>query len=91
MSKHTSIEALNVHLFEAMEMLKNNNDPKASANEKMDAKTAEAFANLAGKAIEARKIQVQAMSILAKTDNPRSVSDALISNGFIDNEIRRID
>ena len=91
MSKHTSIEALNVHLFEAMEMLKNNNDPKASANEKMDAKTAEAFASLAGKAIEARKVQVQAMRLLSKTDNPKFVNESLINNGFIDSEIKMID
>lgn len=82
MSKNLSIDALNAHLFEAMEMLKNNKDPKASENEKIDIETAKAIADLAGVVVDGYKVRMQAMQILAKTDNPNNVRAMLMNTGI---------
>ena len=47
MSKQTGIDALNAHLFEAIEGLKNNRDPRADEHERMDIDTAKAIADIA--------------------------------------------
>lgn len=80
---NTSIDKLNEHLFETIEMLKNNNDPKASKNEKIDVETAKAIASLGKVAVDGYKVKCQALAILSKADNPNSVRETLSSSGFV--------
>lgn len=82
-SKQTSIDKLNMHLFEAIEMLKNNSDERADAHEKIDVNTARAIADLSKNIIEGYKVKVQALTILSKTDNPRTVNSVLQDEGFL--------
>ena len=74
--KQTNLEALNVHLFEAIEMLKNNNDPKASSNEKIDLDTARAITSLGKVIVEGYKVRAQVLGILSdKTNQDQKTSD----------------
>jgi hypothetical protein len=65
--KQTSIEALNVHLFEAIEGLKNNTDPRAEDSEKISVETAKAIADLAQVVINGYKVKYQFISLLARS------------------------
>lgn len=65
-----TIDDLNRHMFETIEMLKNNNDSKASKNEKIDVDTANTIAKLGSVIVEGFKMQVNAVSILSRTKNP---------------------
>lgn len=80
-----SIDKLNEHLFEAIEMLKNSNDPNASENEKIDVETAKAISSLGKVAIEGYKVKCQALAILSKADNPNIVKETLSDSGFLNN------
>ena len=82
MSKLT-IDKLNEHLFEAIEMLKNNSDPNASPNEKIDIETAKTIADLGKVAVEGFKVKAQALSMLARTDNPKTTKEALVASGNV--------
>ena len=81
MSKQINIDTLNSHLFEAIEMLKNNNDPHASDNEKMSIETAKVIADLAKVVVEGFKVKAQVLSIISKADNPESVREQLKLDG----------
>ena len=87
----TSIDALNGHLFEAIEMLKNNRDENASENEKIDVQTAKTIAELGKVAIEGYKVKVQAMGILAKSDNPNAVKQLIASSGIDSSDVIMLD
>ncbi|WP_294455765.1 hypothetical protein [uncultured Bacteroides sp.] len=78
-----TIDKLNEHLFEAIEMLKNNSDPNASENEKIDIETAKTIANLGKVAVEGFKVKAQALSMLARTDNPQTTKEALVASGIV--------
>jgi hypothetical protein len=75
---------LNNHLYETIEMLKNNNCPEASPNEKMDSETAKQIANVAKVIIDGTKLQLQAISVLSKSDNPNITAKALNQSGIIE-------
>jgi|GEM_PF-693116 hypothetical protein len=67
--KQISIDALNMHLFETIEMLKNNTDENASPNEKMDVETARTIASLGKVVIDGYKIKSNVLAILSRTEN----------------------
>lgn len=90
MSKQTSIDALNVHLFETIEMLKNNKDPVADEHEKIDIETAKTIADVAGKIIDGYKVKAQVLNIYAKADNPTAVNKSMQVEGFFDTETKLI-
>lgn len=69
------------HLFESIEMLKNNNDPEASPGEKMDLGTAKQISAIAGDIIESYKIELQGIEILSKAENPDFTSRFLNESG----------
>jgi hypothetical protein len=71
MNKNISLDALNEHLFETIEMLKNNNDPKASPNEKIDLDTAKTIALLGKNIVEGYKVKAQVLNTLANSQNPK--------------------
>ena len=77
MSENISIDKLNGHLFETIEMLKNNNDPLADDNEKIDIETAKTIASLGKVVIDGYKAKAQALAILSKADNPNLVKKRL--------------
>lgn len=82
MNKHINLDKLNEHLFEAIEMLKNNNDPKASDNEKIDLNTAKTIADLAKVAVESFKVKVQALGIISKSENPNTMKESIKQLGI---------
>ncbi len=83
--KQTNIQKLKEHLFESIEMLKNQNDPDADPCEKMDIKTAKAVADMAKTLIEVSKLELQAMSMLKNAENPVAAGKFLVEVGFTEN------
>jgi hypothetical protein len=66
--KNISIDALNVHLFETIEMLKNNQDANASDNEKIPVESAKAIAEIGKVIIDGYKLKAQLLKIVADGD-----------------------
>lgn len=81
---NNKIGDLRNHLFESIEMLKNNSDPDASPNEKMDVQTAKQISQLAGNLIDSYKVEVEAIQIMSKTDNPNKTTHLLSSSGIFE-------
>ncbi len=73
-----SIDALNMHLFETIEMLKNNSDSQASDNEKISIENAKAIVEAGKVIIEGYKVKVQAMHIVVnnKTGQALQIAEA---------------
>jgi len=83
MMKQTSLDQLNSHLFETIEMLKNNNDPQASANEKMDVEIAKVIADLGKVVVEGYKVKAQVLNLISKVnDGVCDVKELAISAGI---------
>ncbi|KAA6346419.1 hypothetical protein EZS27_006069 [termite gut metagenome] len=82
----TDLDKIIAHMDEAMWMLKNNNDPNASANEKMDVETAKAMAGLGKVAVEGYKVKAQALGIMSKADNPATTKQLLLESGIANDE-----
>ena len=83
--KQISIDALNNHLFETIEMLKNNNDPNASQNEKMDIETAKTIANLGKVVVEGYKVKANVLQIISSNDiMGKELAKAAAQGGFIE-------
>lgn len=78
------------HLFETLEMVKNNNNPEASENEKISVENAETISELAGRIIDSYKIEVQAMQILSKADNIIKITEVFTNSGLISNNIKAL-
>lgn len=77
------LDSLNLHLFETIEMLKNNSDKNASPNEKIDVETAKVIADLSKVVVEGYKVKAQVVNIMARTDNPNSTRSLLEGSGFL--------
>lgn len=86
MSRQINIDKLNEHLFEAIEMLKNNSDPEASECEKIDVNTANSIAGLAKVAIEGYKVKAQVLNMMRNTENPNLLKDSIVQSGIITDE-----
>lgn len=89
--KQISLDNLNVHLFETIEMLKSNNDPVASPNEKIDVETAKTIADIGKVVVDGYKVKLQALNIISKADNPNAVSNTLKDSGIVNNEQLKLD
>lgn len=83
--KQISIDALNMHLFEAIEGLKNNSDPNASPNEKMDIETAKAIGDLGKVVVEGYKVKAQVLNMVRNAENP-GITRSLAENSGIIND-----
>lgn len=82
MKNPISIDSLNNHLFETIEMLKNNNN--ASKNEKIDIETAKTIASLGKVIVEGYKVKAQVLGIISGNDVfQKELSDYANQNGFI--------
>lgn len=86
--KQTNLDALNNQLFETIEMLKNNNDSKASENEKIDIETAKTIASLGKIVVEGFKVKAQVLNIMNKDKEltPDTVKQMSISSGINSDE-----
>ena len=65
--KQTNLDALNVHLFETIEMLKNNSDTEASANERIDIETAKTIVDVAKVIVDGYKVKASVLGTIAKS------------------------
>ena len=83
MSKQTGIDALNAHLFEAIEGLKNNRDPRADEHERMDIDTAKAIADIARVVIDGYKVKANVLQMCSRADSPKDFKRAAASAGFV--------
>ncbi len=85
--KQISIDALNMQIFETIEMLKNNSDSEASDNEKIDVDTAKAIASLAKVVVDGYKVKAHVLAMLKTADNPEAVKEILLnhSGGIFNN------
>lgn len=88
--KHVSIDKLNEHLFESIEMLRNGQDPKADECEKMDVETAKAIADLGKVVIDGYKVKAQVLQMLSKADNPNATGNAAVASGILDDDTKAI-
>ena len=86
MKNNISIDRLNEHLFETIELLKNNKDPKADEHEKIDVETAKTIADLGKVVIDGYKVKAQVLSILSKTENPQLMGATVNNFGFADSK-----
>lgn len=79
-----NLDTLNNYLFETIEMLKNNSDPEASENEKIDVETAKTIADLGKVAVDGFRVKASVFSTIAKSrDFQKELIDAAVSGGFI--------
>lgn len=77
-----NVEALRMHLFDTLERVKSNNDPECSPNEKCSIEEAEVVCEIAKQITETFKVQLTAMNILSRADNPNSVKAMIAANGL---------
>lgn len=86
MNSKISIDRLNEHLFESIEMLKNNKDPKASENEKLDIDTAKTIAEIGKVVIDGYKVKAQVLNMMRNTENPTVMRKSIVDAGIISDE-----
>jgi hypothetical protein len=89
-TKQISIDKLNEHLFEAIEMLKNNSDPQADKQEKMDVQTAKTIADLGRVVIDGYKVKANVIAMLNKGNNPKQSIDTGVASGILSNDVKQL-
>lgn len=77
-----SIEDLRTELFDTLQKLKSNNDKNCDPCEKCSIEEAQAVCDIAHEITDTFKVQVQAMNILAKSNNPKAVRSFINDNGL---------
>jgi hypothetical protein len=82
--KRISIDDINLHLAETIEMLKNNSSEEASPNEKIDVETAKTIAELSKVVIDGYRVKAQVLGIISKTENPSIVKELAETSGLAD-------
>lgn len=76
------IDDLRMELFDTLQRLKSANDPNCSKNEKCSVEEAEAVCSIAKEITETYKVQLTALNILAKADNPGRVQAMIEAAGI---------
>lgn len=84
-NSNTSLEALKMHLFEALEGVKNLSDPEASECEKVSLEQAKQIVNIAEAIIDINKTQINAMQVFSKMDDVASVDVLMEGTGVTEN------
>lgn len=74
-----------MHLFEALEGVKNLSDPEASECEKVSLEQAKQIVNIAEAIIDINKTQINAMQVFSKMDDVASVDVLMESTGVAEN------
>lgn len=91
-NKSLSLDALKSHLFETLEGVKNLSDPEASENEKVSLDQAKQIVDISGKIIDIYKVQVDALSTIAKMDEVGSMRSIATAIGVVNDEgLRQIE
>ena len=91
MAKNLNLDMLKAHLFEAIEGIKNQNDPEASDNEKVSIEQAKAIVDVADSIIDIYKVQIDAVKMVANMDHMNSPEQILVGAGVIsDDEVKMI-
>ena len=85
-NRKASLEALELHLFDALEGVKNLSDPTASDNERTTVEQAKVIADLAGKVIDIYKVKVDAVRTIAGLDNVQSPRVLATGLGVMDED-----
>lgn len=78
-----NLSTLRDHLFGAIEGVANLNDPNSSEADKTTLEQAKAICEISKNIVETYKVEVQAMSILAKAENPDRVERMGKANGIL--------
>lgn len=76
------IDDLRMELFDTLQRLKSANDRNCSANEKCTVEEAEAVCHIAKEITETYKVQLTAMGLLAKAENPNRVQAMIETSGI---------
>ncbi|MDD3686447.1 MAG: hypothetical protein PHE56_06740 [Bacteroidales bacterium] len=84
MSK-TSIDALNLHMFEVIELLKNNSDSDADPKEKISIENAKAITEAGKVIIEGFKVKAQVLNIVVNNKNGSAALAIAEKAGIVDN------
>jgi hypothetical protein len=91
MGKNVNLEALKAHLFEALEGIKNQNDPEASDCEKITIEQAKAIVDVADSIIDIYKVQVDAVKLVGQMDHLNSPGAILVGMGVTgEDEVKMI-
>lgn len=91
MGKNVNLEALKAHLFEALEGIKNQNDPDASDCEKITIEQAKAIVDVADSIIDIYKVQVDAVRMVGQMDHLNAPGAMLVGMGVTgEDEVKRI-
>jgi hypothetical protein len=91
MGKNVNLEALKTHLFEALEGIKNQNDPEASDCEKITIEQAKAIVDVADSIIDIYKVQVDAVRMVGQMDHLNAPGAMLVGMGVTgEDEVKRI-
>lgn len=85
MNNKLSADSLLSVLYETIEGIKNNNDAKASDNEKVSIEQAKAINELARTAVSVYKVKAEALKVLAKCDNPQVMLENVSHTGLLKN------
>ena len=85
--KGVSLSDLRMELFDTLQKLKSNNDEECSPCEKCTIEEAQTVCDIASAITDTFKVQVQAMGVLARADNPNAVGGFLAANGFMDTKV----
>lgn len=81
MANNVNLEILKAHLFEALEGIKNQNDPEASDCEKVSIEQAKAIVEVADSIIDIYKVQVDAVKVVAGMDHLNNPESILVGMG----------
>ena len=89
MRTHNSpgIPALQNHLFEVLEGLKNLSDPEASENEKVTIEQAKAIVEVSDTIIDTYKLELDAVKFIDKAENFKFYGKAAAEMGLIEESL----
>lgn len=82
--KNTGIPALQNHLYEVLEGLKNLSDPEASENEKVSIEQAKAIVEVSDTIIDTYKLELDAVKFIDKAENYKFYGNAAAEMGLIE-------
>lgn len=79
----TTLQDLREHLFDTIERLKEGNDPDADPKDAIDIKRAKAIREVASEIVASAKVEIDAIRILAKAENPENTRKMLAGSKVI--------
>ena len=88
--KRTTLSDLRDHLFETIERLKLAGDPDASDNERISIETAKTIAEVGQVIVNSAKLEVEAMKIISRSENPKETLDAMKSSSMMLLEVNHV-